>query len=655
MRAILAWILLSAFSATVLTALAAPTQATAGQAASTTPPPHSLTRDDVEAYFDGFFPDALNRTHIAGAVVVVVKDGKVLLEKGYGYADVDARKPVDAARTLFRPGSISKLFVWTAVMQLVEQGKLSLDRDVNDYLDFTIPDAFGRPITLRNLMTHTGGFEEHLKSIMVYDPARMHSLRESLMANIPARIFPPGEVPAYSNFGACLAAYIVQRVSGEIFADYVARHIFTPLKMTHSTFVQPLPSNRAADLSKSYILASDKPKAPELYNFGPSGGMFATGDDMAHFMIAHLNRGSYEGTAILRPQTVALMHRTAFQATPPLPGMALGFYHEDRDGLTIIGHGGDTIVFHSDLHLILERNVGLFVSLNSAGNDPSLIDSLRPFLLDHFLERYFPAPEPAPVVVVKSAVADASKVSGFYIVSRRSESNFLSVMRFALPVVVVANKDGSLEFPTFAAVGVTGRWIEVAPFVWRQPHSAFRIVARAINGQVKFLSSDMFPPVLVFQPVSVWRSFAFVLSTVVISLLILALSVLFWPIKALLRWRYNRPFALKVRDRVLYRGARIVALVYVVTLAAWVWFILAGEADLSLFDTPSDTLIRILQLLSVAAIAGSVIPILEFASTLRDRQRPWWTKATAGLVAIACIVLATFLIGYNFITASLNY
>jgi CubicO group peptidase (beta-lactamase class C family) len=655
MRAFFAAILLSTLSAIAVNASTVPPPTGTGQATSARPPAHPLTREDAGAYFDGFFPDALSRAQIAGAVVVVVKDGKILLEKGYGYADVDARKPVDPARTLFRPGSISKLFVWTAVMQLVEQGRLNLDRDVNDYLDFRIPDAFGKPITLRDLMTHTAGFEEHLKAIMVYDPARMRGLRESLIAGIPARIYPPGEVPAYSNFGACLAAYIVQRVSGEMFAHYIAHHVFAPLKMMHSTFVQPLPLRRAPDLSQSYILASDKPKPPELYNFGPSGGMFATGDDMAHFMIAHLNRGNYDGTQILKPETVELMHRTAFQATPPLPGMALGFYHEDRGGLTIIGHGGDTIVFHSDLHLILERNVGLFVSLNSAGNDPSLIDSLRPFLLDHFLARYFPAPEPPAALAVKTAVADAAKVAGFYVVSRRSETNFLSAMRFTLPVIVVANKDGSLEFPTFAAVGVVGRWIEVAPFVWRQPFGAFRIVARLANGQVKFLSSDMFPPVLVFQKVSFWRSFAFVLSAVAGALLMLALVALFWPIKALLRWRYGQPFVLQGRNRALYRATRIVALLYVVTLAAWSWFILAGEADLSLFDTPSDGLIRVLQFLSVAAIAGTIIPVLEFWSALRDRQRPWWTKATDGLVVIACIVLATFLISYNFITASLNY
>src|SRR5262249_1443685 len=215
------------------TAISSPAPATAAPPAGT----RALTREDVEAYFDAFFPDALPRAAIPGAVVVVVKDGKVLLEKGYGFSDIKTRAPVDPARTLFRPGSISKLFTWTAVMQLVEQGKLDLDRDVNDYLDFQIPATFPKPITMRNLMTHTAGFEEHIKGLMVDDPARLLPLRTALIDSLPKRIYPPGEVSAYSNYGASLAGYIVQRVSGEKFEEYIAHHIFGPLHMEHSTFM----------------------------------------------------------------------------------------------------------------------------------------------------------------------------------------------------------------------------------------------------------------------------------------------------------------------------------------------------------------------------------------------------------------------------------
>jgi CubicO group peptidase (beta-lactamase class C family) len=651
-----------AFRATIAAAallsvgLAAPVYAAAVPTPDTrTPAPHALRHDDVEAYFDGFFPDAMTRSDIAGAVVVVVKDGQVLLEKGYGFSDVETRAPVDPARTMFRPGSISKLFTWTAVMQLVEEGKLNLDRDVNDYLDFKIPDAFGKPITLRNLMTHTAGFEEQIKGLMVDDPARFHTLRDAVVGRTPTRIYPPGEVSAYSNYGAALAGYIVQRVSGEKFEDYVARHIFAPLKMEHSTFDQPPPPALARDMSKGYFVPERKPQPFEFISLRPAGGLSATADDMARFMIAHLNHGAYDGAVILKPETADLMHGNAFTPTPKLPAMGLGFYHEDRNGLTIVGHGGDSQVFHSDLHLILERNVGLYVSLNSQGRDASPVSGLRPFLLEHFVDRYFPAPAPPAAKPLATTNGDAAKVAGAYVMSRRSQTNMMSVSSLTVPILITAGKDGSISFPTLAVIGITGKWIEVEPFVWREEHGSHRFVARVEDGHVKWMSSDMIPPILVLQPVSFWHSFLFVVPALAAAVLMLALTALFWPIKAMLRWRYARPMEFSRRDRLLYRLTRIMAFVYVATFAGWTWFLIAGQLRLPVFDAPADGLVRGLQLLSLIAIAGTIVPILEFVAALRDRQRPWWTKATDGFVVVACVVLATFLISYNFLTPSLNY
>src|SRR5690349_18712541 len=214
---------------------------------------HEMTASDVEAFLDGIVPLQLARNDIAGATVAVVKDGKLLFAKGYGYADVHNKKPVSPQDTLFRPGSISKLFTWTAIMQLFEQGKLDLDRDVNEYLDFKIPDAFGKPITLKNIMTHTPGFEEQIKDLFTTTPGTP-SLSDYLMTHIPVRIYPPGTVPAYSNYATALAGYIVQRVSGHPFEEYVEENIFKPLNMAHSTFRQPLPSNLKSFMSSGYRL-----------------------------------------------------------------------------------------------------------------------------------------------------------------------------------------------------------------------------------------------------------------------------------------------------------------------------------------------------------------------------------------------------------------
>ncbi len=206
---------------------------------------HALTAVDVEAWMDGLMPTALDTAQVPGAVVVVVKDGQVLFEKGYGYADYARQVPVDPRKTLFRPGSVSKLFTWTAVMQLVEQGRIDLDADVNRYLDFSIPRYHGAPVTMRDLMTHRAGFSETARDLLTYGKAPP-PLDVVLKRYVPPRIFAPAGGPGYSNYGASLAGYIVQRVSGQPFDDYVDQHIFAPLGMTRSTFAQPLPAALAA-------------------------------------------------------------------------------------------------------------------------------------------------------------------------------------------------------------------------------------------------------------------------------------------------------------------------------------------------------------------------------------------------------------------------
>ena len=376
---------------------------------STTP---TLTKQDLDAWLDGYFPYAISSGDIAGVVVVVVKDGQVLTERGFGLADVKTRRPIDPKTTLFRPGSVSKLFTWTAVMQQVEAGKIDLDADVNRYLDFKIPPYHGQPVTMRDLMTHTAGFAETIKHLFPGKAADVTPLGKLMSEWTPHRIFPPGEVPAYSNYGAALAGYIVQRVSGEPFDQYIARHIFQPLGMEHSSFSQPLQPALLANMSSGYARASQPAHSYEFVGPAPAGSLAATADDMTHFMVAQLNNGQYGSVRILQDATARQMHAPQAQHTPPLNGMALGFYHEDRNGHVIVGHAGDTDVFHSDLHLLLNDNVGIFLSFNSAGKDGAA-HIVRSAFLPQFMDRYYPAAA-ASLPTLTTARADAAKMQGTY-------------------------------------------------------------------------------------------------------------------------------------------------------------------------------------------------------------------------------------------------
>src|SRR6058998_3581534 len=320
-------------------------------------PPPELTKADFETFLEGLIPSQLRNRNIAGAVVSVVKDGQVLFQKGYGYADVEEKKPVLPDQTLFRPGSISKLFTATAVMQLVEQGKLDLDRDVDDYLDFPIPKTYPEPITLRQLLTHTGGFEETLKNLFVAHESDIKPLRTYLVNQMPARIFPPGKVPSYSNYGFTLAGYIVEHASGEKFERYVDNHILKPLRMTNSTFDQPLPPQLAPQMSKGYLNASKKPHDFEFVQAAPAGALSTTATDMTRFMLAFLQDGSVDGVAILKPETVQQMETRQFELNPMICGLGITFMEYWSDPVRVIAHGGDTLWFHSDMILVPEAHV----------------------------------------------------------------------------------------------------------------------------------------------------------------------------------------------------------------------------------------------------------------------------------------------------------
>jgi len=418
-------------------------------------------RAELAAFLDGVMAANLRDKHVAGATVAVVKDGTLFYAKGYGYSDVAKRAPVDAEHSLFRIGSTSKLFTWTAVMQLVEQGKINLDADVNSYLDFKIPATYPQPITMRNIMTHTPGFEEDGRDLIIDDPAKMATLGGWLKTHIPGRVRPPGTYSSYSNYATALAGYVVQRVSGLPYDDYIEQHILTPLGMTQTTTRQPLPAALRADMSQGYTFAagSYSPQKYEIVNAAPAGSVASSATDMAKFMITHLNDGLYNGHRILSDSTAELMHARAFGHDPRIPGFALGFYEKSSHGLRIIGHGGDTRWFHTDLALIPEEKLGVFVSYNTATGGEL---SFGPFLTQ-FLDHYYPAP--APVVALPAdAKQEAKRVAGEYEFNRRSYTTFQKAIGLAGDIRIAETDSGKLVL--HSGLG-DSRLVPVGPLLYR--------------------------------------------------------------------------------------------------------------------------------------------------------------------------------------------
>jgi CubicO group peptidase (beta-lactamase class C family) len=643
-------------AAVVLFAMQAPTptpappapQQPAGGESKVPEPPHEMTVADVQAFLDGFMPMQLERENIAGAVVLVVKNGAVFFAKGYGYSDVDKKIPVTADATLFRPGSISKLFTWTAVMQLVEQGKLDLDRDINGYLDFQIPAKFGKPITLRNLMTHTPGFEEQIKDLINEEGAPISPLKQHLSQHIPERIFPPGTTPAYSNYGASLAGYIVERVSGRPFNDYVAENIFKPLGMTRSTFVQPLPPDLKPLMSSGYNLGSGKAKPFEIIEEAPAGALAATAADLARFMIAHLQDGKFENAQILRPETAQQMHSRQFGLVPELNGMCLGFYEESRNGHRIIGHGGDTIYFHSDLHLMPDAGLGFFVSYNSAGKGEL---SPRTALWEHFLDRYFPY-TPPKAEKPSTADADARSVAGYYLSSRRSESTFLKVGAVEDNVQVVPDENGTIKIAAFKDFnGQPKKWQEIAPLVYRSVNGqdllAFR---RDESGRMQLVPNF---PAVVMQRVGLAANSDFNQLLIVAVLVILGLTFICWPLAAIIRNHYHVRLDL---DAAYLRLRPWVRAICALDLIFLIWFFIAlTNESPGTFSARSDLKFHVIQTIGLIGALGTAVVLLACYRSWRDRNVWFWARIWNLALLAACVAFVWFALHWNLLNFSMNY
>ncbi len=371
---------------------------------------------------------------------------------------------------MYHIGSTSKLITWTAVMQRVEAGKLDLNTDINTYLDFEMPlgleKSLGKtatePITMTHLMTHTPGFEDYPGMLFRLSEDELLPLNEYIKKYLPARIFPAGEVAAYSNYGTALAGYVVERVSGLPFSEYIEKNIFTPLNMKSSTYRQLTTSDFSARIAKpyrfingSYVEGSFEYILPE-----PAGSMSTTASDMANFMIAHLSGGAYDGEQILKEETLNEMHKQRFTYDPDLGGMTLGFMEGVFNDKNVLFHSGGTMLYNTCLYLIPEVNTGIFISY-SGGNH-----LLHSEVFQEFMDFYYPINTEIKGVPGEGSRERAKKFIGEYQMNRRSittDEKINSILGGGI-ITIDVNEDGYLLVTN---VGETNEFVEIEPGVYQ--------------------------------------------------------------------------------------------------------------------------------------------------------------------------------------------
>lgn len=620
----------------------------ASRAAADSPapqPPLELTDANLASVIDPLMAEWIVKRKGAGAVVLVVKRDAVVFATGYGFSDIDAGKPFTADATLVRPGSISKLFTGIAVMQLVDAGKLDLDRDVNSYIDFAIPvPEGGVPVTLRRLLTHRAGFEEHLKGL--FSSSRQpEPLGTWLAKNLPRRLFPQGDVEAYSNYGFALAGYIVERVSGEPFATYVQQHILDPLGMRHSTFRQPLPDDLAPLMAKGYRV-SDEPPLPsfETIIMAPAGGLSATGTDMGRFLRALMNGGELDCARIL--PKARLDEMMAPSDATPAGYLGLAFFGGKVAGHDSIGHAGATMAFFSDLKFFPEHDIGVFVSRDGMG-EINLLTDTPPDPANVIAQRFLPK-LPDAGGAHTAALTSNTEIAGVYHPSRRAETTWFRISGLLSERAVRVNSDGSLTvYPAIWPFNGGRRFKRVDQNLYEGPASAHIAFVEQAGAESYFVQ-----PGVRLQRVPWFLDVRWIAPAFLVSTGIVLLSLVAWPIAALWRrWR-RKPWSKDRDDRRQFLGVRLILLAdAAVVVAIAVFFTMPA----TVYNEALDPLMLVFYALAWLGVLGAIPIVWITVLFWRNGVGGRWSRIHHSLIAASCAMVAWFFVVFRIAGTTLNY
>lgn len=513
---------------------AASTAAIAGIGSSSTAralsTPRTPADQDIESLVDTLVETSLEEHGVPGATVAVVAGGEIELTKGYGVADYETNTAVDADRTLFRVGSVSKAVLWTAVMRRVTSGDIDPNAPVSTHLDgIQLSTPYDEPITMAHLATHRAGFEESNRGLWIPDSAALRPLSTYLETAQPTCVRPPGEAGSYSNYGAALAGGVLASVADTAFTEAVDTQLLTPAGMTSSSFEQPLPDSLTARHATGYPTGDVYADGEFPYvGLRPAGSMSATAADMARFMQLHLNDGVVDGERVLRSETVTSLHEQWATHHERLPGMAFGLFERNHGDVRTLWHNGSTIAFHSNLVLVPERGLGLFISYNGSGGAAARND-----VTAGFLDALLPEPETQSLTPTENPTR-AEELEGTYRSLRVSKTGYdrLTTTLQASTVSVSIADDGAL---VTESGGQTNRWVETAPLVFEHVEER-RTLAFGEDGDdihYLFMGSN---PATAYGRIGFRDQLPTHAAVTAASVLVLLSGVIGWSILGVVRW-----------------------------------------------------------------------------------------------------------------------
>lgn len=438
------------------------------------PTGQAISPVELESFVDGWMTDAMRREHVAGVTVSVVQNGQVVMKKGYGFSNLEPRRPVDADRTLFRIGSVSKTFTWILLMKEIEAGRIRPDAPINLYLaeKVRLPGR-AREVTVRHLMEHTPGFEDRaLGQLFENDARRVRPLDLYLRQERPSLERTPGRISSYSNYGVALAGAAVTFGKGKTFERMVEDEITVPLGMNHTTFREPRPERRGLPAAMPEWLRGDLSTGYAWRNAGfsvndyelvgqaaPAGSASSTAGDMARYMLMLLGDGTWNGKTIFGLRAARAFRAPLRQTPDGVNGWAHGFMVYDLPGgFKGYGHGGDTLAFHSNLVVIPELGLGVFISTNTESGS-KLSYPFPDALVRHFYGPPTTFPRPGSAALAK---AGSTLFDGAYLSTRRASGGLEGFVGLIIGASEVEVTSGG-RLLTRGALGEPRAWVPDGP------------------------------------------------------------------------------------------------------------------------------------------------------------------------------------------------
>ncbi len=551
---------------------------------------------------DSMFNKQVTGKIARGISFVLIDDGKVVFEKGYGYSDMKKAKPVDAQNTLFSIASVSKIFATLSIMQLQEKGKCNITDVADKYLGYKIKNPFSTSVTLFNLLTHTAGFEDKFMGGLTPDPHELIPLEKYFQQAMPAVVMEPGTQISYSNHGAALAGLIAEKISGTSFDKYVQQNIFDPLEMQHSSFFQPAPES----LQKNMV----RGEYPQPYfNPYPAGGCVSTTDDMGKLILSLLNDNK-----ILSAESINQIFSKQWSANPGMPGMGLGFMQSILKGQEVFFHTGDAGQ-HSLLFLVPKQKTGFFVVYTNIANG-----SPREDVANLIMNKFHAAPFKLPLPP-KNFTNRAAEYEGNYRSNQYSRTTFEKLGVIPNQFTVTAKENNTL-FIEMLGGGLSATLVEIRKDLFISSDSGWFCFIRNKENKITGIqiAGNLSDP-SGFEKINWWDNVKFHAAIFLFIGLIIIIRIT-WSIikgiKSLVNRNKKQITVNKYSNRAWFTTG----------LKSWLLSILLVTSLLSIVFIPKPIyqipiLVNMtLILLKVIAVWSLLLPIAAFISWKFD----WWTK-----------------------------